>query len=746
MYWELTTNLPPIDKLAQYRPPVATEIFADDGTVIGEFYLEKRYLLPIERIPPRVRNAFIAAEDDTFYEHGGVDPISIVRAFVNNVAAGGKVQGGSTITQQVVKSLLLSPKKSYERKLKEVILAMRLERQFSKDEILYLYLNHIYLGASAYGVAAAAQEYFGKRVDELSVAEAALLAGLPQAPSRYSPFRHWRRARARQHYVIDRMVAAQFITPADADAARREPIALASRSGSYKTAPYYVEHVRRLLEERYGETAAYAIGLRVHTALNLDMQRAAEVAVRDGLAELAAREHYGAAIRHLDPPEVEAFLRAQRAAMSGAAAEHGRVYEAVVVGDLPAVKGRPPQPPGVRVKIGASAGVVRLDAATQAQHKPLRAGDVVQVRLADIPATAAGPEFVQATESVVQGALLAIDPHTGDVKAMVGGTDFDTSQFNRAVQSARQPGSSFKPLVYAAALDRDFTPASVIVDGPVSFRSGNGYWTPQNYENRYFGPTTLRNALTFSRNVVTVKLANQIGVKPLIKYVRRFGITSPMEPNLSLALGSAEVTLSELASAYTAFANGGQRAEPRFITRVTDGQGALIDDATPRVTAAISPETAYIVTSMLHSVIERGTGQRAKELGRPAAGKTGTTNDLNDAWFVGYTPQLLTGVWVGFDEKRALGSKETGGRVAAPIWTQFMTRALENEPVLDFPVPEGIAFAWVNSYTGRRVTPGSGGAILECFRRGSEPAPPVIQAASTAPEPAPSQDAVPDVD
>ena len=751
VYSEITTNLPPIDKLAQYRPPVATQVLADDGTVVGEFYFEKRYLVPIERIPLVVRNAFIAAEDDGFYRHKGVDPISIVRAFVNNALAGGKVQGGSTITQQVVKSLLLSPKKSYERKLKEMILAMRLERQLSKDEILYLYLNHIYLGSGAYGVAAAAQEYFGKNVEHLSLAEAALLAGLPQAPSRYSPFKHWQRAKARQRYVLERMSAVRFVSDADAANAAREPLALASRKGSFIAAPYYVEHVRRLLDEKYGETALYALGLRVHTALNLNMQTAAEAALRDGLRELAARQHYDGTVRHLAPADVETFLKTQRDAMDGRGLERARSYEAVVTGtgvDRAAAKqkGTPPART-VRVQVGPFKGVLESTAAEAAALEAYHPGDVVKVRLAEGTGTDHTYQFERDLESALQGAFLALEPATGDVKAMIGGTDFDNSQFNRAVQGARQPGSAFKPLIYAAAMDRNFTPATIIVDEPISFQDNNSVWMPHNYEDKFFGPTTLREALTFSRNVVTVKLATRIGVKPLVKYIKGLGISSPLPPNLSIALGSSEVTLLELVSVYSAFANLGERAEPRFITKITDSQGNVIDEAAPRLEQVVSPETAYLMTSLMQSVIDHGTGRRAREIGRPAAGKTGTTNDMNDAWFIGYTPQLLAGLWVGFDEKRTLGKGETGGHVAAPIWLHFMERAQEDQPILDFPVPPGISFVLINPRTGQRTLPGDGGGFLECFKRGSEPTAVAVQAVKAAPaEPEPDRDFFRDVD
>jgi penicillin-binding protein 1A len=753
IYWEVTTSLPPLDKLAQYRPPVATQLLADDGTVIGEFYFEKRYLVPIERVPERVRKAFLAAEDDGFYRHGGVDPLSIVRAFINNAVAGGKVQGGSTITQQVVKSLLLTPKKSYERKLKEVFLALRLERQLSKNQILYLYLNHIYLGSGAYGVAAAAQEYFGKKVEDLSLAEAALLAGLPQAPSRYSPFTHWPRAKARQRYVLDRMADVHFITREDAAAAMREPLALASRKGSYIAAPYFVEHVRRLLEERYGETAVYALGLRVHTGLNLRMQAAAEAALRDGLTELAVHERYPGTLRHLSADAAETFLRAQRQAIGERPLERGHIYEAVVTGTSGFSKARDgtQRPPSVRVQVGPFRGTL-LPSATQktAPVEAFHTGDVIRVRLADSPLSTSGAatdayQFARDQEPPVEGAFVALEPSTGTVRALVGGYNFESSQFNRAVQGARQPGSAFKPLVYAAALDRQFTPATIIVDEPISFQDHNAIWTPHNYEEKYFGPTRLREALAFSRNVVTVKVATRLGIKYLVKYIHGLGIRSPLAPNLSLALGSSEVTLLDLAAAYGVFANQGLRVEPHFITQITDSQGNVIDEHMPKTEQVISPETAYLITSMLQSVIDHGTGRRAKDLGRPAAGKTGTTNDMDDAWFIGYTPQLLAGVWVGFDEKRTLGKGETGGHVAAPIWERFMERALEGEPILDFPVPAGISFAWIDPYTGQRIPPGTGG-LLECFRRGTEPSVVAVRPV-TAPEPAePGLEAQPPAD
>ncbi|MCX8072763.1 MAG: PBP1A family penicillin-binding protein [Candidatus Binatia bacterium] len=709
IYRELTEALPPLDQVVNYRAPTATQIFARDGTLVGEFYDERRYVVPLERIPAIVRNAFIAAEDDQFYQHKGIDPAGMVRALIHNLSGGGGVQGGSTITQQVVKQILLTPRKSYERKLKEILLAIRLENTLSKDDILYLYLNHIYLGSGAYGVAAAAEVYFGKSVDQLSVAEAALLAGLPQAPSRYSPLRHWVRAKARQRYVLERMAAVGFITPAEAVLAAQEPIALRPRRGNVLHAPYYVEHVRRLLEQRYGGQSAYQMGLQVFTALDLRLQSLAEQALRDGIAALEERQRYSPALRSLNAKEQEQFLAEQTRMLAGKALEPERSYEALVVSTRDAV----------RVRVGPFSGV--LDTSVRSR---LRAGDVVRVRLRTMPGdNGRDPayDFVVDSDSLVQGAAVVLDPSTGDVLALVGGTNFQTSQFNRATQARRQPGSAFKPFVYAAAFDDRYTPASVIVDAPVAFPDNNGVWAPQNYEHRFFGPTTLRDALTFSRNVPTVKLAQQIGLRRLIPFVRSLGIRSPLPPNLSIALGAAEVTPLELVTAYSVFANQGVLVEPRFIVRLSDQHGQPIEQNEPQRRAVLSPETAYLVTDVLQDVIERGTGQRAKALGRPAAGKTGTTNDMNDAWFIGYTPQLLAGFWVGFDSKRSLGKGETGGRVAAPIWLSFMREALADQPVLDFPIPSGIRFVAIDRHTGQRAAPTAPGAVLECFRAGTEP-------------------------
>ncbi|TMB42190.1 MAG: PBP1A family penicillin-binding protein [Deltaproteobacteria bacterium] len=738
VYREVTTDLPPVDQLLRYQPPVATRIFADDGALIGEFYVERRYLVPLAAIPPHVRLAFLAAEDADFYRHHGVNPLSILRAFVANLLHHQVVQGGSTITQQVVKALLLSPERSYERKVKELVLAFRLEAKLSKDDILYLYLNQIYFGAGAYGVAAAARAFFDVDVGDLTIAQAALLAGLPQAPSRYDPQRHPQQALARQHYVLERMRAEGFINAEQYAAARAERLTFTPhRPGTYLAAPWYVEHVRRLLEERYGGTAPYQLGLRVYTAVDLGMQRAAEEALRAGLTELDRRQGFRGPIRHLDPRKGDAFL-AHLAA--GGAAQAGRPVRAIVT---------EVRPSGLVVHTPGDRGTLPADALvwgkTRVAPGSFRAGDVISVTQAGRAGDGTA-RFALDQEPQVEGALVAFDPYTGEVKAMVGGYDFNRSQFNRAVQAHRQPGSSFKPLIYAAAIEHGYTPASIVLDAPIELPNGNQPpWMPRNYEGKYFGPTPLRQALARSLNSVTVRLVDAMGIDYVRKSLGRFGLEATLPRNLSLALGSAELTPLELVRAYGVFATLGKRFDPIFITRVTDSEANPLEfgHTRPHFEPVMSPATAYVVTNMMESVVKHGTGRKAAELGRPVAGKTGTTNDTHDAWFIGFTPDLLAGVWVGFDSERSLGAHETGGHAAAPIWTEFMKQALGDRPVVDFPVPDGVTFAQIDPASGLRAVPG-GEAELEVFVSGTEPtryasAPEAIEPAA-APAEAPPAD------
>lgn len=643
VYQDLTVALPSVEQLARYMTPAVTRIYADNGSLIGELYLEKRYPLPLGQVPPVVQQAFLAAEDANFYYHPGVDFFGMVRAFLANWNAQRKVQGASTITQQVVKYLVLTPEKSYRRKLQEIILSLRLERHLSKREIFELYLNQIYLGSGTYGIEAAAREYFGKSVDSLSLAEAAMLAGLPPAPSRYSPFKNWEQAKMRQRYVLERMMDEHYISYAQAMRAWDLAIPLTFPSLKEELpspAPHYVEHIRQLLRTRYGGNATHQLGFEVHTTLNVALQQAAEQALRHGIDVLCERQQCG-----------------------------------------------------------------------------------------------------QEGEPRPEGALIAIDLTSGQVKALVGGADFHQSQFNRVTKARRQPGSAFKPLVYAAALERGYTPASVVVDSPVSYWDRHRLWKPQNYEERYFGPTRLREALTFSRNVVTVKMAARLGMKYLTSYLPKFGLQGRLSRNLSLALGTSEVTLEELTRAYGVFATGGELIDLLYMTKITDSFGRSIHEFSSTSESVMTPENAYLITSMLKSAVERGTGKPVRALGRPVAGKTGTSNDFHDAWFIGYTPEMLVGVWIGYDEKRSLGDKETGGRVAAPIWLEFMRTALGETPVHDFALPAGITFVHINPRTGLRALPGNRSAILECFRRGTEPQ--AVTKLAAAPQPMPHPPAQP---
>jgi penicillin-binding protein 1A len=728
VYHEITADLPPVDQILHYKPPVATRIFADDGTLIGEFYVERRYLVPLDRIPAHVRLAFLAAEDADFYRHRGIDPVSIGRAALANVTHHQVVQGGSTITQQVVKQLLLTPERSYERKLKELFLALRIETKLSKDDILYLYLNQIYFGGGAYGVAAAAREFFDAGVEDLTLAQAALLAGLPQAPSRYDPQRRPDQAIGRQRYVLERMREEGFITVEQQKAALAEKLVFAPRRpATYLAAPWYVEHVRRLLEDRYGGTAPYQLGLQVYTAVDVNLQRAAEDAVRAGLRELDARQGFRGPVRHVDPKKIDGFL-AREAATKPLDAGRARG----VVTDV--------RPQGLGVRTAWEQGTLPASALVWGTRKlapaAFKPGDVIAVTVTE-EAVGGSAKFALDQEPQVEGALVAMDPYTGQVKAMVGGYDFHRSQFNRAVQAKRQPGSAFKPLIYSAALEHGYTPASIVLDAPIALDNGNQpAWMPRNYENKYYGPTPLRYALARSLNTVTVRLVDALGIKTVLASLPRFGLAGPLPRNLSIALGSAEVTPLELTRAYGVFATLGKRFEPIFITRVTDRDGNPLDFAgtRPTFTRVMSPATAFVMTSMLQTVVQHGTGRKATELGRAVAGKTGTTNDTHDAWFIGFTPDFLAGVWVGFDSERSLGKTETGGHAAAPIWTEFMKTAVADRPPIDFPMPDGVTLVQVDRASGLRAVAGRE-ADLEVFVKGSEPT-----TYAAAPEEAPDGD------
>jgi penicillin-binding protein 1A len=709
LWRELTMDLPTVTELLDYRPPTATTIVAADGTPIGELYLERRYLVPIADVPEHVRRAFLAAEDAEFYRHRGIDPIGIGRALVANFRQGEIVQGASTITQQVVKQLLLTAERSFERKGKEMILAVELESKLTKDDILYLYLNHIYFGAGCYGIAAAARQLFDVEPAGLSVAQAAFLAGLPQAPSRYDPTRNFEAARARQRYVLDRMLAVGFIDTREHGDALAEPIVITERKPAHwDAAPWYADHVRALLEQEYGSAAVASLGLQVHTPVDLRLQRIADEVLTDGLRTVERQLGRRRSVRHLAAAEVDEFLVRQRASRR----RQGPQQAVVTAATKDGLGIRTPWGPGF---------VPREGPGRESVPDSFRAGDVVSV-FPESPGGDGVMRFALDTKPQIEGALVAIDPATGEVRALSGGVDYRRSQFNRATQARRQPGSAFKPFIYAAAIDHGYTPTTIVTDAPISLPDGrHGQWTPKNFHDRYMGPVPLRTALINSLNTVSVRLALDVGIDPLRAYLRAFGFPTDFPRNISLALGSSEVTLLDLTRAYGVFATLGNRFEPVFVTSVTDPGGRAVDfpGSHARFERVLHSATAFVVTDMMRGVIESGTATAAKELERPAAGKTGTTNESMDAWFIGFTPELLVGVWVGFDAERSLGEL-TGGRAATPIWTRFMERALDNLPVRDFSPPEDVRLVKVDVQTGLLAVPGRA-SRMEAFVAGSEP-------------------------
>jgi penicillin-binding protein 1A len=732
-FYLLNKDLPKINSLADYRPPIITTVYSDDAQKIAEFYEERRIVVPLEKIPQKLKDAFIAAEDSRFYKHRGIDLISIGRAFFKNLEAGTIVQGGSTITQQVTKSFLLTPERSYSRKIKEAILAYQIDKTFTKDEILFLYLNQIYLGHGAYGVEAAAENYFGKSVEHLNLAECAILAGLPQAPSRYSPFKFPERARQRQIYVLNRMLEEGTITNFEATEAMSTQLDIKARRNLYlEEVPVYTEHVRRYVEKKYGRDALYRQGLKVYTAVNIEMQKQAQESVTRGLAELDRREGYRGPEKHLEKAEIEDFCQKLQVDLDLTPLLAGTKTKGVVIA-VDDAAGR------VTVRLGNTKGYILLEdmrwarrpdpaifhyqAPVQRPSAVLNVGDVIQVAVKGPAKEPATWDLSLDQTPIVQAALLCIEAETGLVKVMVGGRDFNESQFNRAIQSRRQPGSAFKPIIYAAALDKGYTAATEVIDSPIVFQDEfhDSTWKPKNYSEKFSGPTLLREALASSRNVITIKILQDIGIDYALEYARKLGITSTLSKDLSIALGSSGVSLLELVNAYSVFANLGDMIEPTFVTKIEDRDGRILEEMNLTRQRVIDKSTAYIMTSLMESVVQEGTGQRVKALGRPVAGKTGTTNDLNDAWFVGYTPQYITGTWVGYDDKRTLGNGETGGRAASPIWLDFMQRALKGKPVNLFQVPPGVVFAKIDADTGLLPISESKRTIFECFKEGTVP-------------------------
>jgi penicillin-binding protein 1A len=726
-------------------------LYSENDEVVGKFLMGNRIQIPYEKIPKALTNAFIAAEDSDFFKHKGIDLKGIIRAMVKNVLAGRIVQGGSTITQQVTKIFFLTPKRSLLRKLKEVAYAFGLERNLTKEEILLLYLNNIYLGNGAYGVEAAAESYFNKRTEQLSLAEMAMLAGLVKAPSRYSPINNFKRAKDRQAYVLARMAELGYISMEQKEEALRASLKIQTKESAYFTkAPYFSEFIRHQVERKYGKEKIYQEGLRIYTTLDLSLQKIAQNEVEVGLRELDKRQGFRGPIQTLSSKEVKELLDKKRGPLNPL--PQNEIYEGVILSKDDSKK-------LYTVWVEDRKGILPFTEMTWALHlKPtptfnpktvkspadlLSPGDVVSVKVKESPRKGGSPLLSLEQEPLIQGALFCFDPTTGYVKAMIGGRDFSESQFNRAIFSKREPGSAFKPMIYGAAIEKGYTPSTVLLDSPVEFEDPDGgtYWAPKNYDQNFMGPITFRNALAHSRNVVTVKILEDIGIGYVQKFIKKLGIESQIKRDLSIALGTSGVSMLELSTAFGVFANGGERTKPIFIKKIVTLKGEVLEENYPYVEfeeredeeenaepfspvsreRVMSPQDAYLMTHLLEGVVQHGTGQKAKVLERPIAGKTGTSSDYADAWFIGYTPSLLTAVWVGFDDRTSIGKDETGARAALPIWISFMRQALDDSTVEDFKVPEGIILRKVNLETGLPSNEDSQVTVEEAFIEGTEP-------------------------
>jgi penicillin-binding protein 1A len=714
----LTFDIPEVRHLQDWKPPVVTTLYSSDGEILFRFGSQKRIVIGLDRIPQTFLDALVATEDSNFFEHVGIDPYGIARAIIMDIRQGRKAQGGSTITQQLARSLFLKPVKTIRRKLQEMVLALQIEKSFTKNEILTFYCNQVYMGHGRYGIEAASQFYFNEPARDLSLVEAALLAGMIQRPEAYSPIRSPERGRSRRNHVLDRMVKERFLDPETAEATKVEPIEVARRQENDNYAPYFIEEVRRHLDAKYGDVALYEEGLEVHTTLDPVMQAGAARAIFEGLRTLDKRQGFRPIEMNVleEYPDLETY-------------SHPSWSESPTIGTLRF---------GVATELSKSAATVRLgdysatlDAESIDWTKRRRLtevfeiGDVAPFLIQGIDEEGKTLTVKLDQEPLVEGALVAIDPATGEIRALVGGYDFGRSEFDRAVQSRRQAGSAFKPFVFTAALDGGYSLADTLFDEPTVFvdpKTENEY-QPNNYYRKYYGITTLRDALEKSRNIAAVKLLNQVGYRKTIDIARKMGISSPLRPYPSMALGTMEVSLIDLTTAYSIFPNQGVRVEPHFIRHVEDREGKIREEAKPEVTEAIKADVAYVMTYLLEGVTESGTGAAAKTLKRPMAGKTGTTDDLADAWFIGFSPSLVAGVWVGFDQKKTLGERETGSRAALPIWIDFMRAAHEGLPAERFQRPANVVYLPIDRKTGLRATVDSncGNTFLEAFVEGTEP-------------------------
>ncbi|MGB9074597.1 MAG: PBP1A family penicillin-binding protein [Terriglobales bacterium] len=672
-----STDLPQVEELERFRPSSVTELYDDQGRVIGTFALQRRVVATYDDYPEVLRNALVSIEDKDFYRHSGINFSRIAGAAYRDIASGGRVQGASTLTMQLARNVFLSPDRSFHRKIQEALLAIQIERRFTKPQIFTLYANQIFLGHGAYGFEAASEYYFSKPARKLTLEEAALLAGLPKAPQYYSPLNHPDRAQKRRNLVLNAMLEDGKITAAQAAEAKASPVRLNLQKDPNSLAPNFLEEIRRYLEAKYGSDQVHEGGLRVYTSLDMDLQKAARQTVLDGLAAYERRHGWRGKLPNVmaegerldqyeDPdwdetPEVNGYL-------------HGLVTQVSTA--------------GAQIRLGQRTAALLPSDAAWTRHKLsdiLAPGDIVYVKLSLDAAGKARVSLEQ--DSGVQGALVAIDNATGEIKAMVGGRDFNLSKFNRATQALRQVGSSFKPYVYTAVIDLGGNPDETILDAPVTFQTPSGPYIPHNYDDKFEGTITLRRALAQSRNIPALKLADRVGIKTVIDYAHRFGVTENIPAYLPVALGSAEITLLEQTSAFSVFPNDGVRIAPRSIAKVTDYEGRILEEDFPDIKDVVGSRTARIMTSMLREVVLHGTAAAAARMPYPLAGKTGTTNDFTDAWFVGFSPSLTCGVWIGFDEKKSLGEKETGARAALPIWMQFMNIALAGKDPGEFQPP-----------------------------------------------------------
>jgi penicillin-binding protein 1A len=752
LVWHYSHDLPDYSALKDYQPPVMTRVYAGDGKLLAEYAIEKRIFVPVSAMPPMITHAFVSAEDQHFYTHAGVDFRGMARALITDVANIGsnrRPKGASTITQQVARNFFLTNEVSISRKIKEALLAFRIEEALSKERILELYMNEIYLGRESYGVAAASMNYFNKSLDQLTIGEAAFLAAAPKAPSHYDPVQYNDRARERRDYVIDRMLEDGYITADQATAAKAEPLTVRKRDPEETVqADYFAEEVRRELASRYGDKNLYKGGLSVKTSLDPKLQAIGDRVFHDGLIAYDRRHGWRGPVAQGTPETAAARLN--QAVMPPAPAK----WTIGVVTKLTDTEAE------ITVK-GDARGHVPMSELSWARsneadqklgppvHKPadvLAPGDIVlvePVQASEDGKTKYPPETYGLRQiPAVTGGLIALDPHTGRVFAMTGGWSYEQSQFNRAVQAVRQPGSSFKPFVYMAALDNGFAPNTIVLDAPFVMDQGAGLgkWRPANYGEKFFGPTPLRVGIEQSRNLMTVRVAGTIGMDKVADYAHRFGIADNLPQVLAMALGACDTTLMRMTTGYAQIVNGGKRITPSLIDRIQDRTGKTIlrhdqrrcegcnefaDGQPPTIPdereQIVDPATAYQMVSILTGVVERGTATAVKAVGKPLAGKTGTTNDYTDAWFIGFSPDLVVGLYVGFDKPESLGSRETGGRISAPIFRDFMMDALDKKPATPFRIPPGVRLVKINLETGRLAQPGDSKVILEAFKPGTEP-------------------------